>query len=322
LRALAPSRDGATLWLASVERIHRFPPMHPTSSLCLAVTLAVALGAAVAPSQELAWRRSPFGGAFTATWDPNEGRVFLFAQRPFVWNDARWLPRGEGPTPSWYQAVRSATDFARGRVYLLGAYFEPPLQVQLWRDDGDGWTSLPLAVSGAPLLAYDSARCELVVVGATDRRSMPLPYTYLFGDRGWRTVASIPGSGGAWIDALAYDERRQRAVAVTASILPNQPNESWEWDGTAWTLRAASGFGVERRRVALGYDPMRGSVQAYGGIDANVNRALRDHYEWDGTAWRARSPVAGPNVGLASLVHDPARHRMVLVGVGELGYET
>lgn len=286
-------------------------------SLALAFALV-----ATASSQELAWRRSPFGNTFSATWDPSAGRVFLFAQRPFQWNGARWLPRGEGPTPNWYQRVRTATDTASGRMYLLGGFYDAQLSVQLWCHDGDGWTRLPLGAYGVPLLAYDSARRELMVVAPTDRRHNPLPYTYLYGERGWRLVQSVPGTGTSWPDSITFDESRGRAVAVSVPHLLTAPNETWEWDGTTWTQRAEDGLGIQRHGLALGYDPTRGRVQAYGGIPTARFEVLRDHYEWDGTTWRARSPGAGPGLGIASLVHDPDRRRMLAVGVGELGYET
>ena len=77
-------------------------------------------------------------------------------------------------------------------------------------------------------------------------------------------------------------------------------NDTWEWDGSAWTQRFPAVSPPSSRLLA--YDSARGVA---------VLVASNGTWEWDGVAWTLRStqPVSGNHIA-----HDPARARTVLLG--------
>jgi hypothetical protein len=84
--------------------------------------------------------------------------------------------------------------------------------------------------------------------------------------------------------------------------------ETWEWDGSAWTLRAASGPGP-RAWHALAYDSARGVTVLFGGSGGGD-----DTWEWDGTDW-ALADTTGPSPRWGhALAYDSARGVTVLFG--------
>jgi hypothetical protein len=113
---------------------------------------------------------------------------------------------------------------------------------------------------------------------------------------------------------MAFDEARGRAVLFGGGNQTNGAlNETWEWDGAAWSMPTLSSKPAARRMPGLAYDRSRSVVFVYGGAGA----AGTDPWEWDGgPTWRssgasASSPGLGNN---ATLAYDVDRKVIVLFG--------
>ncbi|MCH8271508.1 MAG: hypothetical protein IH985_09915 [Planctomycetes bacterium] len=57
---------------------------------------------------------------------------------------------------------------------------------------------------------------------------------------------------------------------------PHTNGETWEWDGTSWTLAATTGPSP-RNRHAMAYDSVRGVTVLFGGDDGAPNG---ETWEW------------------------------------------
>lgn len=118
---------------------------------------------------------------------------------------------------------------------------------------------------------------------------------------------------------MAYDSDREVTVLFGGFYYPNsyQLGDTWEWDGTTWTLRSSTGPSP-RDSVAMVYDSARGVTMLFGGHDWFYPYANGDTWEWDGTTWTLLSTASYPSPRYNhGMVFDSIREVAVLFG----GYE-
>jgi hypothetical protein len=113
---------------------------------------------------------------------------------------------------------------------------------------------------------------------------------------------------------MAYDSARGVVVLFGGS---DGGGETWEWDGSDWTLRATTGPSP-RDDHAMAYDSARGVVALFGGSAGA--QSFGDTWEWDGSAWALRA-TSGPSPRDAhAMAYDSARGVVVLFG-GRAGFQ-
>jgi hypothetical protein len=111
---------------------------------------------------------------------------------------------------------------------------------------------------------------------------------------------------------MSFDSGRGVSVLfgglMTSSAVSN---ETWEWDGAAWTLRAVAGPSARHYHGAA-YDSSRAVTVLFGGFTGAAYKA--DTWEWNGAAWTERT-VSGPSARYGhALAYDSARGVTVLFG--------
>ncbi len=146
-------------------------------------------------------------------------------------------------------------------------------------------------------LAYDAARDQHVLLSAN------ATWTW---DGFWiardLTVTPSPRAD----HAMAYDAGRGVVVMFGGVSEAGVLDDTWEWDGTTWTLRATATAPAARRNHAMVYDPARDAVVLFGGI------GFTDTWTWDGSTWtpaqtsQPSPPFAGP------IAFDAARREVVM----------
>jgi len=105
-----------------------------------------------------------------------------------------------------------------------------------------------------------------------------------------------------WVDRISPVEPRS-GLAMTYDIVRgvtvlfggiggNYKGDTWEWDGTEWSLRSTTGP-TRRYRHAMAYDSVRGVTVLFGGFDGSYKG---DTWEWNGTDWRCEVPL-DPRLG-------------------------
>jgi cysteine-rich repeat protein len=117
--------------------------------------------------------------------------------------------------------------------------------------------------------------------------------------------------------AMAYDEAHHVVVMfgglVSEAGAPGTPvDETWEWDGSTWTLRTPMVKPPPLVDAAMVYDSVRQRIVMFGGLTGTGPVGT---WEWDGVEWEEQFPAHSPPLRtLPGLAFDRARGVTVLVG--------
>lgn len=186
--------------------------------------------------------------------------------------------------------------------------------------DGDdqadaAWVKLNTSGPGARWgfdMAYDRQRGVTLLCGGNDDQST-LSDLWEFNGSNW-TRRSTSGPARQY-HAVAFDESRGVLVLFGGDGPSGSGmtafNETWEWDGVQWTLRASDGPSA-RRSHAMAYDAARQVVVLFGGW--SNEQVLGDTWEWDGSTWSQRSSSGPPVREHHRMVFDRSRGVTVLFG--------
>ncbi len=111
--------------------------------------------------------------------------------------------------------------------------------------------------------------------------------------------------------AVAFDSVRGRTVLFggVQSLLQPPLSDTWEWNGSDWSLRTPLLSPPARLGHAMAFDSVRGRTVLFGGS------GLADTWEWDGTNWIQHTPTTAPPALFGhGMVYDSARQRTLLFG--------
>ncbi len=191
-------------------------------------------------------------------------------------------------------------DTARGVAVLFGGASGPLGEIWEWSGTSkQGWVPRPTKgpapiQGGTHALAYHAARAVTLLFGGGTSETGRNGDTWEWNGDAW-TQRLVSGPSPRWFHAMAYDSAREVVVLFggsTGNPAPTVSNQTWEWDGTAWTQRLVSGPSA-RFNHAMAYDAARGVTVLFGGA-TNGGAALNaETWEWDGVAWVQRA-VTGP----------------------------
>ncbi|MGE3175244.1 MAG: hypothetical protein AB7O97_21635 [Planctomycetota bacterium] len=225
-------------------------------------------------------------------FDRARGELVVFGGAPpgiggelgdtWVYDGSAWTQRTPANAPSPRRRAACAYDERRERVVLWGGEDATTTFRDTWEWDGTDWvqTTDALAIGPPPaargLMVYDDARQACVLLHGVRLSTTSSTYVY---DGRWSQVDSV--TPDAVTAQLAYDRARGRVVAY-GQFIPG--NQTWEWDGRDWSLRAT---GLDPSELLeAGYSSARGAVIAHG-RSASGNPAT--------FAWQPRSqPLAIP----------------------------
>ncbi|MBI2396151.1 MAG: hypothetical protein HYV09_41695, partial [Deltaproteobacteria bacterium] len=221
----------------------------------------------------------------------------------------------------------SAFDSFRNRVVLFGGYsYAGGFLGDTWEWDGYAWNQLcttapcsttkPAARQSA-VAAYDSDRKRFVLFGGN-----PTSDLWEFDGTTWvQKCTALPCTSlmpsGRYNAAAAYDSTRKRTVLFGGYSGGTTVNDTWEWDGNAWTrpcaaLPCSATVPSARSGAVATFDPDRSRVVLFGGSSGGV--ALGDTWEFSGSAW-SQVATTGPLPRYAAgLAYDRVRKKTVLFG--------
>jgi YVTN family beta-propeller protein len=220
-----------------------------------------------------------------------------------------------GLVPRYFHSM--AYDSARGRAVIFGGYDNSIRYNDTWEYDGTAWTAGPAAPPGLTprwgyAMAYDSARARVVLFGGVDG-SISYNDTWEYDGTVWSAGPTAPpGLTRRQYSAMAYDSARGRIVLFGGSSDGSiSYDDTWEYDGTAWTAGPAAPPGLTPRLAhSMAYDSARGRIVLFGGS------FLNDTWEYDGIIWMP-GPAAPPGLTeryAQGMVYDLVRGRVVLFG--------
>ncbi|HUX08237.1 MAG TPA: kelch repeat-containing protein [Acidobacteriota bacterium] len=183
----------------------------------------------------------------------------------WVWNGKKWrqLP-ATGPSPRMGAAM--AYDDAREVTVLLGGMDASRKELgDTWEFNGHKWRKVSDAGPKAACsygMAYDAPRGKVIAYGG----SMGTTTWFWNGVRWSRdTYPWPPAVNNA---AMVWDENHEEAVLFGGQFTYQGPtNQTWLWDGDAWSLSDRGGKGSPEIRLehALVYESTHKRVVLYGG---------------------------------------------------------
>lgn len=247
-----------------------------------------------------------FGGTQTAdTWE---------------YDGYTWVQRS-GTMPPARTNPALVYDPHRARTVLFGGRGVPAWYGDVWEWDGAAWTQLladtPLQYRALPALAYSTARDRLVLFGGDLGTGVAWETWEWDGDI-WSQAPlsqqqSPPGrlSSGMWSDGTDVFVFGGTVPGTTTGL-----NDTWRWNGAAWSQIAMGPAPAPRSAAAVSFDPTTGGALLFGGsVGLNPPTLFGDTWRLLPNGWSqvAVSPSPSPRAA-AAIATDTARGRIVLWG--------
>jgi hypothetical protein len=230
-----------------------------------------------------------------------------FVDDTWTWDGVTWSQLTPAVRPPGRNLHGLAYDRARARVVLFGGSSFGGFRNDTWEWDGTNWTqqnptTRPPVRSGLAM-AYDTSRAYTLVFGGWNGVAARLGDTWAWNGTNWTAMAPTNAPSGREASAMADDPIRSRVVLYGGADATWNGvfGDTWEWDGTTWTLTGATQPG-----------PMAGHQMAW--YPARNGVALLGNGTWihDGTDWE-QIQLTGPVTAVAS---DPVRACLVAFGGG------
>jgi hypothetical protein len=202
-------------------------------------------------------------------------------------------------------------------VWMFGGMNDTGLGTEFWQFQNGVWSKLPTTngpgVCPTPNGVYDSNRMKLVVVCSDST-------LYEWDGAVWKTISGLkPVPTLRSFSSMAYDATLKKTVLFGGFDGVNYINETWTWDGAAWT-RVKNNPPTSRALAALWFDPTLKKTVLFGGIGrkSSVDRIERfnDMWSFDGSGWTQIKNVAtvpDQRYG-AQVAVDPRSGKVLLFG--------
>jgi N-acetylneuraminic acid mutarotase len=174
-------------------------------------------------------------------------------------------------------------------------------------------TQHPNAVYGA-VMVFDGNRSLLF--GGSDVSDFALAETWTFDGSDWAQIAPAASPPARTNYAMIYDANNGRILLFGGQNKTAYFNDLWQYDGNNWSPATVVGSSPPPRALhSMTYDADDGLVFLFGGRSL-AGDLLADFWSFN-TATNEWTKIAasGPSARqAASLIYDPARGDLVLVG--------
>jgi len=179
-------------------------------------------------------------------YDSLRGRVVLFGglhslgalSDTWEWDGTNWTQRFVGGFPPARYGHALAYDSLRGRTVLFGGVSSGGASLgDTWEWDGNAWTQgSSLNARSYPALAFSSARGRTVLFGGLSSNAYEGD-TWEWDGTSWTrrltlcNCPCVPGPGGRYRHALAYDSARNRTLLFAGGGASNYA-DAWEYESS------------------------------------------------------------------------------------------
>lgn len=256
------------------------------------------------------------------------GGLIAFSSTPdsstWVYSDLKWQFTTPVANPSARSLPVFRRDPVRNTLWLMGGLSEYAggdtafYYDDLWRFEGGLWyeevnlTGLPSQCQ-APLSAFDTDRSVMVVVCGDGRVTE-------WNGSAWKLFSDLQEEPDPRRFAgLAYDQTLKKTVYFGGYDGANYRDDTWTWNGTAWTEVKTKVEPENRGQMAFWYDPLAKKTILFSGvgrpnIDSKVTR-FNDMWSFDGTNWVKMTVTETPGIRFgAQLAVDPRDGKVLLFG--------
>ncbi|MBI5852151.1 MAG: hypothetical protein HZB39_14145 [Planctomycetes bacterium] len=183
-------------------------------------------------------------------YDPNRGRCVLFGgatgagdssavDETWEWDGSNWTRSLPPISPTGRLGHAMAYDWSNGRVVMFGGRNAGSIhENDTWAWDGANWTLL--ATTGPTPrccfdVAWDFTRSRILLFGGWNAGN--LGDTWDFDGVSWQPLATPIAPTARWGHRMA-DDLPSGVIVLFGGIVG--PNETWEWNGTGWSLRSTA----------------------------------------------------------------------------------
>lgn len=206
------------------------------------------------------------------------------------------------PATRYGQAM--AYDSLRQRVVMFGGIGNNGSTHldETWEWNGSRWseknpTNKPPARFCPGAMAYDAARGVCVLFGGSTggNGTGAIGDTWTWNGNDWTNVTPATSPSARYSQAMTYDSAAGVVVLFggTEYLAAGSQDDTWTWNGAAWTLKTPNASPPKTSYHAMAYDSIRGRSVMFGGRD--VNDVFQNAtWEWDGFTWINLSPANGP----------------------------
>lgn len=268
---------------------------------------------------------------------PNRKRVLLYGgwttdgvlSDTWEWDGIGWARRVPPTTPGPRMSAATAFDESLSRTLLFGgiARTAPAMElaeVGLWEWNGSTWARVvtpttPGPRAGANLVWDQKNHCGYLFGGGTSIERNAVGEFSVASDELWkfdgRDWSQLPKSG-AWPPvrtnaAALWDSERGHLIihggyggvglvqGLVQADTSSFRNDTWEWDGSAWTQWAAGGLDGEQGAPTLAIEPTSGTIRLAAEYPPFVNTLGTVIYRAENQRW-----VAQANRGLIDVDHE------------------
>lgn len=198
------------------------------------------------------------------------------------------------------------------------------------------WTIRSSANKPAPRYsyaqAYDFKRDKTVLFGGNTGNGWS-DETWEWDGTNWTLLTPANKPTGRGENVMVYDSARERMVMFggLGTVEPGNGtnDQTWEWDGTNWTLMTTAVTPTDRCGYAMAYDATRGKTIMFGGTGVVTNvytiadttytiinlSASPGTWKWDGTNWTLLTPSNNPSWRYnATMARSPNTGNLILFG--------
>jgi len=302
---------------------------------CGALAFESAASGGVAASAswvELSPASSPPVRSYLAmTYDPASGKIIIFGgfdgtgylNDTWTFDGVTWTQVATNTPPPARAAAQMAYDSVTQKVVLFGGFNGRNYLGDTWLWDGttSQWTRArtahrPTPVTGPMLFPDPNGRVDLF--GGFDGHFYQLTMWQWAGSD-WTQLfpATVPYARSAAAVATNPALSRARQVVLFGGLADVNPNNTWTYDGTTWTLRSPVNQPLLVYAASAAFDPNINAVILFGGGSGGVDQnttwqwfVAGGNWNWEQVA-TTESPPPREGAGMAYL---PALGHVIVFG--------
>jgi hypothetical protein len=260
----------------------------------------------------------------TSAFDSDRKKLVVVcaSSQTFEWDGTAWKKFDLKTLPPSRRFSSMTYDATVKRTLLFGGYDNSNYLDETWLWDGASWTREkrnPPPARALTSIWYDPTLKKTVIFGGVGRVSSQDRITryndmWSFDGSGWTELKPSSGTPGArYGSQVVVDPRNNRTLLFGGLRLDTAPptppatdpvpvqvyaDDTWQWDGSAWTRLNTTGVPPARENGAMAYDPTRDEIVLFGGY---AGYFLSDIWTYTPTTWRAR--IMDPIGGRRRIVH-------------------
>jgi hypothetical protein len=184
-------------------------------------------------------------------YDAATGDVILFGGYDgqylgdtWSWNGTTWTQLSPASSPSPRDSESLAYDQATQTAIMFGGFSTATGRLNdTWSWNGTTWTQLspatsPGVITTAWMTAYDAATQQVLLFGGDPGNgNPPVNGTWAWNGTTWTQLSPALSPPGRAYGTMTYDPSDQRVVlfgGTTNGQESNDPDTTWDWNGTTW----------------------------------------------------------------------------------------